>query len=198
MNDCVNGEIRDLLPELVSGTLPAGEAVRVQEHVRACADCAAEVELLRTARAAMRLAPPMNTARIAEAVQASTAQRLAARRVPARVGRIAALSLIVVLGAVGLWSTRDTGGVSDAGVAPAVTSAAGEGPAVVEQPVAVTQPRAATRAPVQLALGGDMSQLEDDQLVALMQEVAALEAMPGAEAAPLAIEPVLPVEMEEL
>ncbi len=33
MNDCVNGEIRDLLPELVSGTLPAGEVARVQEHV---------------------------------------------------------------------------------------------------------------------------------------------------------------------
>lgn len=198
MNDCVNGEIRDLLPELVSGTLPAGEVARVQEHVRVCADCGAEVELLRTARAAMRLAPTMNTARIAEAVQASTSQRLAARRIPARVGRIAALSLIVVLGAVGLWSTRDTAVVSDPGVSPAVTAAAGTAPTIVEQPVATTQPRAATRAPVQLALGGDMSQLEDEELVALMQEVAALEAMPGAEAASLAIEPVLPVEMEEL
>lgn len=198
MNDCVNGEIRDLLPELVSGTLAAGEAARVQDHVRVCAECAAEVELLRTARAAMRLAPPMNTARIAEAVQAATAQRLAARRIPARVGRIAALSLLVVLGAVGLWSTRDTAGVSEAGVAPAVATTVGDVPAAVEQPVVVTQPRPATRAPVQLALGGDMSQLEDDDLVALMQEVAALEAMPGAEAAPLAIEPVLPVEMEEL
>ena len=198
MNDCVNGEIRDLLPELVSGTLPAGEAVRVQEHVRVCADCAAEVGLLRTARAAMRLAPTMNTARIAEAVQASTSQRLAARRIPARVGRIAALSLIVVVGAVGLWSTRDTEIVTDGAVAQTATVPAGDAPTVVEQPSEVTQPRTATRAPVQLALGGDISQLGDDDLVALMQEVAALEAMPGAEAASLAIEPVLPVEMEEL
>lgn len=197
MNDCVNGEIRDLLPELVSGTLPAGEVARVQEHVRVCADCGAEVELLRAARAAMRVAPPMNTARIAEAVQASTSRRLAARRVPARVGGIAALSLVVVLGAVGLWSTRDTAVVAGAGGASVVTAAAGA-PAAVAQPATVAEPRSATRAPVQLALGGDMSQLEDDQLVALIQEVAALEAMPGAEAASLAIEPVLPVEMEEL
>lgn len=197
MDDCVNGEIRDLLPELVSGTLPAGEVARVQEHVRACAACAAEVELLRTARAAMRIAPPMNTARIAAAVQASTSRRLAARRIPARAGRIAALSLIVVLGVLGLWSTRDTAVVPDAGGAPAVTAAAGE-PQTVKQPDPVTQPVVATRAPVQLALGGDMSQLDDAELVALMQEVAALEAMPGAEAAPLAIEPVLPVDMEEL
>lgn len=198
MNDCVNGEIRDLLPELVTGTLSAPEAARVQEHVRVCADCAAEVELLRTARVAMRLAPPMNTARIAAAVQASTSQRLAARRIAARVGRIAALSLIVVLGAVGIWSTRDSPVGDNPGVAPVATAAAGEGPTTVEQPVAVTQPRAAARAPVQLALGGDMSQLADDQLVALMQEIAALEAMPRAEAASLAIEPVLPVDMEEL
>ena len=197
MDDCVNGEIRDLLPELVSGTLPAGEVARVQEHVRACADCGAEVELLRAARAAMRLAPTMDTTRIAEAVQASTSRRLAARRIPARAGRIAALALIVVLGAVGLWSTRDAAVVSDSAGAPAVAVAA-EAPAAVAQPVAVTEPRPATRAPVQLALGGDMSGLEDDQLLALMQEVAALDAMPGAEAAPLAIEPVLPVEMEEL
>ena len=197
MDDCGNGEIRDFLPELVSGTLPTGEVARVQEHVRVCADCAEEVELLRTARAAMRLAPPMNTARIAAAVQASTPQRLAARGIPARVGRIAALSLIVVLGVVGLWSTRDTAVVSDAGGAPAVTAAPGM-PAAIAQPATVTEPRPATRAPVQLALGGDMSGLEDDQLAALMQEVAALEAMPGAEAASLAIEPVLPVDMEEL
>ena len=197
MDDCGNGEIRDLLPELVSGTLPTGEVARVQEHVRVCAECAAEVELLRTARSAMRLAPLMNTARIAEAVQASTSQRLAARRIPARVGRIAALSLIVVLGAVGLWSTRDTAVVSDAGGAPAVITAPAA-PAAIAQPATAGEPRPATRAPVQLALGGDMSGLEDDQLVALMQEVAALEAMPGAEAASLAIEPLLPVEMEEL
>ena len=198
MDDCVNGEIRDLLPELVSGTLPAGEVARVQEHVRACAACAAEVELLRTARAAMRIAPPMNTARIAAAVQASTSQRLAARRIPARAGRIAAISLVVALGAVGVWSTRDSTVGDSPGVTPAATAATGGSPTVVEQPSAGTQPRTATRAPVQLALGGDMSQLDDAELVALMQEVAALEAMPGAEAASLAIEPVLPVDMEEL
>lgn len=196
MNDCVNGDIRDMLPELVNGTLPAGDVARVQQHVNACADCAAEVELLRTARAAMRLAPVMDTTRIAAAVQASTAQRLAARRAPAaRVARIASLSLVAVIGALGVWSLRDS------------TPAEPEAPATValsapesRRPVEQAQPAEAppARGPVQLALGGDMSQLGDDDLVALLSEVSALEAMPGEEPAQLAIEPVLPVDQEDL
>lgn len=196
MNDCVNGDIRDVLPELVNGILPAGDVARVQEHVRACADCAAEVELLRTARAAMRLAPTMDTARIAAAVQSSTAQRLAARRAPAaRVARIAGLSLVAVIGALGIWSLRDS------------SPAAVDVPAIVavpepDQPRAVVQARPVeaqvVSAPVQLALGGDMSQLGDDELLALLSEVSELEAMPGEEPSSLAIEPVVPVDQEDL
>ncbi|MGK2935574.1 MAG: anti-sigma factor family protein [Gemmatimonadaceae bacterium] len=199
MNDCVNGDIRDVLPELVNGTLPAGDVARVQEHVRACADCAAEVDLLRTARAAMRLAPTMDTARIAAAVQSSTAQRLAARRAPAaRVARIAGLSLVAVIGALGIWSLRDSSpAASDAPIAPAMAAvAAPDRPGVVEQARSVES--RAPRAPVQLALGGDMSQLGDDDLLALLSEVSDFEAMPGEEPASLAIEPVLPVDQEDL
>lgn len=196
MNDCVNGDIRDVLPELVNGTLPAGDVARVQEHVRACVDCAAEVDLLRTARAAMRLAPAMDTTRIAAAVQSSTAQRLAARRAPAaRVARIAGLSLVAVIGALGVWLLRDSSPpASDASATVAVSA--------THQLEAVEQARPgeaeAAPAPVQLALGGDMSQLGNDELLALLSEVSALEAMPGEEPASLAIEPVLPVDQEEL
>jgi hypothetical protein len=199
MNDCVNGDIRDVLPELVNGNLPAGDVARVQEHVRACADCAAEVDLLRTARAAMHLAPTMDTARIAAAVQASTAQRLAARRAPAaRIARIAGLSLVAVIGALGVWSLRDSSpAASNAPDAPAMAAVAPpDQPGVVEQ--AQPAESRAPRAPVQLALGGDMSQLGDDDLLALLDEVSALEAMPGEEPASLAIEPLVPVDQEDL
>jgi hypothetical protein len=196
MNDCVNGDIRDVLPELVNGTLPAGDVARVQEHVRACGDCAAEVELLRTARAAMHLAPTMDTARIAAAVQSSTAQRLAARRAPAaRVARVAGLSLVAVIGALGIWSLRDSSPVApDVPATAAVT--ASEQPRAVEQALPIEAQ--ISRVPVQLALGGDMSQLGDDELLALLSEVSALEAMPGEEPSSLAIEPVLPVDQEDL
>jgi len=199
MNDCVNGDIRDVLPELVSGTLPAGDLARVQDHIRACADCAAEVELLRTARAAMRLAPTMNTTRIAAGVQASTAQRLAARRIPARVARMASVSLIVVLGAIGLWASRDTSSDTPREASPVAVQppAGGAGISTAAPGVAgaVEEPRPA-QGPTQLALGGDMSQLDDDELLALVDELSGLEAIPGEEPASITIEPVMPVQEE--
>jgi anti-sigma factor RsiW len=51
MTDCGNAEIRDLLPDLAAGALSPVERSRVQAHVDGCAECAAEVALLRTARA---------------------------------------------------------------------------------------------------------------------------------------------------
>lgn len=199
MNDCVNGDIRDVLPELVSGTLPAGDAARVQDHVRTCADCAAEVVLLRTARAAMRLAPTMDTMRITSAVRASTAERLAARRVPARVARMAGVSLIVALGAVGIWASRDSSSPAPAAAviaADAGVAQSGSGQAAVAAPVAIGS--RATQVPVQLALGGDISQLGEEQLLALLDEVSELEAMPGEDPTSLVIEPVMPVDEEDL
>lgn len=201
MNDCVNGDIRDVLPELVNGTLPAGDVARVQEHVRVCAECAAEVELLRAARAAMRLAPAMDTARIASAVRSSTAQRLAVRRSPAaRIARFAGLSLVAVIGALGIWSVRGSSPAASNQPASNQPAAAAVSPSV--QPVTPAQARPAEarpgRAPVQLVLGGDVSQLRDDDLLALLSEVGALEAIPAEEPASLAIEPVVPVDQEDL
>lgn len=201
MSDCVNGDIRDVLPELVSGTLPAADLLRVQDHVRACADCAFEVELLRTARAAMRLAPVMNTTRIAAGVQASTAQRLAARSIPVRVGRMAGVSLVVMLGAIGLWTMRDaapdaaTDAVREASPVVAQLPVAGPETSTVASISAAAAPRA-ERGPTQLALGGDISQLDEDELLALMDELSGLEAMPGEEPAAMVIEPVMPVQEE--
>ncbi|MGI8619013.1 MAG: zf-HC2 domain-containing protein [Gemmatimonadaceae bacterium] len=193
----MNGDIRDVLPELVSGTLPAADLLRIQDHIRACADCAAEVELLRTARAAMRLAPTMNTARIAAGVQASTAQRLAARRIPARVARMAGVSLIVVLGAIAVWTMRDAPNDAPREITPVATKlpAAGSETSIVASVAAVDEPRIA-KGPTQLSLGGDISQLDDDELLALVDELSGLEAMPGEEPASMGIEPVLPVQEE--
>lgn len=194
MNECVDGDMRDMLPDLVSGQLAVRDAARVQEHVRACDVCAAEVELLRVARAAMRVAPVMDTARIASAVQASTAQRLAARRVPARAARIASLSLVVILAAVVLWPSSDNSS-SEPRSQPAAVAAANAEPAVERNPV-ISEPRA-MRGPTQLALGGDMSGLEESELLRLLDEVSELEAMPGEESASLGIEPVVPVDQED-
>ncbi|HEX5436912.1 MAG TPA: zf-HC2 domain-containing protein [Gemmatimonadaceae bacterium] len=87
MNDCVRADMRDRLPELMHGRLGAEERAEVERHVATCADCAAELELLRRARRALAREAPIDIQRIAAAVQreaappASAGRGVSARRV---------------------------------------------------------------------------------------------------------------------
>ena len=58
MNDCLNVEIRELLPEYLSGTLSARRREEVWNHVTACDDCAQELALLQLVRQAYAEATP--------------------------------------------------------------------------------------------------------------------------------------------
>jgi hypothetical protein len=97
MSECTNGEMRDLLPELVSGRLGAEMQLAVESHVAECEECAEELALLRTLRPVLLRGPMVNTARIAAAVRAQVpATRASARRTtPWRIA-IAAAALLAV------------------------------------------------------------------------------------------------------
>ena len=72
MSECVSAEMRDVLPEYVHGQLDDGRAAEVRAHLAGCADCAAEVELLRAVMSAAPAAPKMNVDRIARALPTPT------------------------------------------------------------------------------------------------------------------------------
>lgn len=72
MSECTNGELRDLLPELVNGRLDAETQRAVGAHVVECEECSAELALLRALKPALMRAPVIDTQRIAAAVQART------------------------------------------------------------------------------------------------------------------------------
>ncbi|HEU4632121.1 MAG TPA: zf-HC2 domain-containing protein [Gemmatimonadaceae bacterium] len=111
MTDCTNGEMRDLLPELLHDGLAVGQRASVEAHVEHCPVCADELALLRRAGAAMRHAPAVDVARITAALPRPTGVRPELRLVggappPARVRRAgtwrpmaAAASLLLVAGA---------------------------------------------------------------------------------------------------
>ena len=67
MFDCANVEMRELLPELVAGTLDASARARVDAHVITCAECASELETVRLVRGAFA-APAVDTQRIVAAL----------------------------------------------------------------------------------------------------------------------------------
>ena len=69
MVDCPRDDVRDLLPDLVHDQLEAEARVRVEQHITDCAECAAELELLRALRATAFATPDVNVDRIAAAVR---------------------------------------------------------------------------------------------------------------------------------
>lgn len=73
MLDCPRDDIRDLLPDLVHDQLGATERARAEQHIAGCAECAAELELLRTLRATAFSAPEVDADRIAATVRSAMA-----------------------------------------------------------------------------------------------------------------------------
>lgn len=85
MNDCVNAEIRDQLPDLVHDRLSAADRTIVLAHVEACVDCRDELELLRDARALFaRGIPHVDVAYVVGGLPKAPAPRAAARVEPMR------------------------------------------------------------------------------------------------------------------
>jgi hypothetical protein len=69
MSECLNTELRDLLPDVAAERLSGSERARVAAHLASCESCAAEVELLRAARRVMSQGVPvLDVARIVAAL----------------------------------------------------------------------------------------------------------------------------------
>jgi hypothetical protein len=69
MSECLNAEMRDLLPDLAAERLVGAERARVASHVASCGACQAEIELLTAARRVMSHGvPAVDVARIVAAL----------------------------------------------------------------------------------------------------------------------------------
>ncbi|MBM4185339.1 MAG: zf-HC2 domain-containing protein [Gemmatimonadetes bacterium] len=93
------GQIRELIPEYASGALSAVARARVDTHVRACGDCAAELELAQMLFGSRAAVPPSLLGRIERAVASD-------RRTPARTWWGLSAAAIAAL-ALGIGITSD-------------------------------------------------------------------------------------------
>jgi anti-sigma factor RsiW len=171
MSDCLNVEIRELLPEYLNGTLSATRRAEVEAHVTGCAECADELTVLRLVREAYADAPAVNVSAISAAlprpsarpamrpVQAGTARRSWRR---SNAFQIAAVVSFIGLGGISLAVARSffngttTGGEFDTTIA-----------AVAETPA--------------ISFAGGVSDLGDDDLEALLAALETIEALPVTE-----------------
>ncbi len=190
MRDCEDGAMRDLLPGYVNAALSEAEHAKVEAHLRTCADCAAEIELIEAAGRAYPAAK-IDVDRIVKALPA--APRVSRRPFFAsRIGQLAAAIGIVAIGAISVLALRGFFGgdsiVIVTGsrivsappvVKPAPVPAAGTTRAVAAATPSPT-PAAASR-PHSISFGGGLDDLSDEQLAALLSELDTLEALPSTE-----------------
>ena len=160
MNDCSNVRVREALPDLLHERLEVSTRRRVESHLEGCADCRAELELLRGVRAALLTrSPRVDDQRIARAI--------VPYRAPGRAFSwwqvAAAVVLVVGGGTVGLLGRT---GVHS-------------GP--------IDTVAAATAASPELSMSGGLGDLDEADLRALLPEIDHLDAVPSTDPEPVGL-----------
>jgi hypothetical protein len=170
MNDCQNVEIREVLPELVHGTLPEVERGLVQHHLDVCDDCSAELAII---RAVLRssVAAQVDVEHIVAAIPPYRRRSGGMRRVYME------LAAACLIGAVGI---------------SALVVHNASSPASTQQSAIVAGAGSAAGADAGLALVST-SDLSDAGLAQLTQDLDNLQAIPTADP-----EPVTPSALEDL
>jgi anti-sigma factor RsiW len=182
MRDCWNVTIRERLPELLHDRLPPDARVEVERHLEVCADCRAELEILRHVRAIGR-APAVDVARIVAALPAyRSVQRARSSR---RYAWLAAAAVVLLAGGAAIAVTLGRRDI----VAPSAPVAV-ETPAVAPAPVAqgstplrLNDSARNARAVVasakgnELGVGEGLHDLTDSELRALLADLESLEAV---------------------
>ena len=164
MTDCPNGNERDLLPELVAGTLAPDVRAGVEEHVAGCPDCRAEIALLEAIRRTYARPVAIDVARIAAALPAPREQARR-RSFDASRWRAAAAIAMFAVGATSIWIVRQNGVGNTVSIDTIGT--------VVES---------AERA---VTLGHRLGELSEQDLEALLGALDGIDALPALEPAAL-------------
>lgn len=189
---CRTETMRDLLPLLAHDALGAGDAAEARAHVASCAECRAELALIAAAATAITTSVPrVSTSAILAGVQRRTRLKLesgpetpsgrtperkparqAARWMPRRFAAAAA-SLILVASASLAVLVKSTGGPS----VDLIDSA----------PVATidSAPTGRVMAAAGMSVAGGLSDLSEDDLTALLDELDRVEATVASEPATL-------------
>lgn len=184
MTDCLNEEMRDLLPLLAHGSLAADEADRVRAHLTGCVSCGADLALLETSRLVLQAsAPRVDVAAIALAV--SRAARPAALVLRVERGTSAAPLAAPATARHSIWRSRqylaaaasllivaslslrlfDRAPATDEGIAPIDTAA-----------VAVDSPSVVAASPAAISVGASLMDLSSDDLSTLLDEIERVDA----------------------
>jgi len=203
MNDCMNAEIRDQLPDLVHDRLDASRRGAILAHVASCADCRDEIELLRVARAMFdRQTPRVDVNYVVNALPLAKprAVRVERRRPLWSDWRVAAAVTLLIVGGSSVAVLNQQRGGSAAvraslpaslpvAIVPARLDSTASSTPRAAAPVPKTEP-----APNAVVASGDqeigssrLSDLTEQQLQTLLDEIDELQATPITDPEPVSL-----------
>ena len=163
MTDCLNVEIRELLPDYLSGTLSASRRAEVESHVATCGDCADELAMLRLVREAYAAATPaVNVDAIVAALPRKPSRPVVRSWRSSQAFQIAAAISFIAVGGISLAVARSFFD-GNSTVEPIDTAVGVEAPAI--------------------SFAGGLSDLGDEDVEALLSALESIEALPVTETA---------------
>jgi anti-sigma factor RsiW len=198
--------MRDRLPDLLHERLEASARAAVAAHVNECADCRAELALLRQVRVSLTSGiVGVDTVAIARTVVARTAPRptSAARGARWADWRLAAAVVVLVVGGASVATVYARHGTPNdsargsqaviAAVPPVDTVAPLSARAAVDTAQHTTIAEATVpKASAELAAAGDVSQLSESELRTLLGDLDTIEAVPSTDPEPVTVRVSLP------
>jgi anti-sigma factor RsiW len=161
MSDCPNVEIRELLPDYLSGTLSASRRAEVESHVATCSDCADELAMLRLVREAYAASTPaVNVRAIVAALPRKASRPVIRSWRNSQAFQIAAAVSFIAVGGISLAVARSFFD-GNSTVGPIDTAVSVEAPAI--------------------SFAGGLSDLGDEDVEALLSALESIEALPVTE-----------------
>ena len=208
MTDCPNAEMRDRLPDLLHERLDSATRTVVMAHVESCAECRAELTLIREAHVALVSGiRSVDVTVIARRVLERTrVPRASATRQPLRRAawaslldwRVAASIAVLVVGggSVLLMNGNRAGQQPPAVVAsPSVSTDAphvGSSTAIAERTVRHESSTTTVPSRAELSAGGEVGDLSEADLRALLHDLNGMDAVPSTEPEPVVVRVSLP------
>lgn len=169
MNECMELGIKDLLPDVLHGTLAPGDRAHIETHLSGCSHCREELESLRTVKSAAVFSPSIDVEGIVRQIPPYRIVTPVVER-PVRspaVRWLAAAGIALLVGGGSVVMRHGN---------------------AVEQPSAAAAPRAHS-----LALASGLDEMSDGSIVQLMNEMNSFDALPANDP-----EPVFAVETSAL
>jgi anti-sigma factor RsiW len=161
MSDCLNVEIRELLPEYIGGALSDARRSEVSAHLASCQECAEELELLKLVREAYAATTPaVNVSAIVSKLPRKSARPALRSWRRSQAFQIAAVVSFIAVGGISLAVARSffDGGTAMNGDTTVVSA---EAPAI--------------------SFAGGLSDLGDEDVEALLSALENIEALPVVE-----------------